>query len=102
MEDGFWATANHDGSPDDELEQREVLAALKRGVETQLSPHQRKVFVAIALNEVPIDVLAARLSTTRGALYKTLHDARHRLRAYLASVCLGPERWRRAPEEQAT
>ena len=39
------------------------------------------VFVALALNEVPIDVLTERMGTTRGALYKTLHDARKRLRA---------------------
>jgi RNA polymerase sigma-70 factor (ECF subfamily) len=32
---------------------------------------------------VPIDVLAERLGTTRGALYKTAHDARRRLRACL-------------------
>jgi RNA polymerase sigma-70 factor (ECF subfamily) len=46
------------------------------------------VFVALALNEVPIDVLAERLETTRGALYKALHDARVRLRADLASAGL--------------
>jgi RNA polymerase sigma-70 factor (ECF subfamily) len=40
--------------------------------------------VALALNEVPIDVLAERLGSTRGALYKVLHDARKRLRAALA------------------
>jgi RNA polymerase sigma-70 factor (ECF subfamily) len=34
---------------------------------------------------VPIDVLAERLSTTRGALYKTLHDGRKKLRARLAA-----------------
>ena len=43
------------------------------------------MFVALALNEVPIDVLSERLKTTRGALYKTLHDARRRLRAALAA-----------------
>jgi RNA polymerase sigma-70 factor (ECF subfamily) len=43
------------------------------------------VFVAVALNDVPIDVLAERLTTTRGALYKTLHDARRKLRARLAA-----------------
>ena len=48
---------------------------------TALTPHQREVFVALALNGVPIDVLAERLGTTRGALYKTLHDARRKLRA---------------------
>jgi RNA polymerase sigma-70 factor, ECF subfamily len=41
------------------------------------------VLVALALNEVPIDVLADRLGTTRGALYKTLHDARRKLRRTL-------------------
>jgi RNA polymerase sigma-70 factor (ECF subfamily) len=49
-----------------------------------LSGHQREVLVAITLNGVPIDVLAARLNTTRGAIYKTVHDARHKLRAALA------------------
>jgi RNA polymerase sigma-70 factor (ECF subfamily) len=39
---------------------------------------------------VPIDVLAERLATTRGALYKTLHDARRRLRGRLAERGLGP------------
>ena len=45
-----------------------------------LTPHQRQILVAIALNDVPIDVLADRLDPTRGALYKTLHDARRKLR----------------------
>jgi len=49
-----------------------------------LTPHQRTVLVAVTLNDVPIDVLAERLATTRGALYKTLHDARKSLRARLA------------------
>jgi RNA polymerase sigma-70 factor, ECF subfamily len=43
------------------------------------------VLVAVTLNDVPIDVLAERLGTTRGALYKTLHDARRKLRARLAA-----------------
>ena len=44
------------------------------------------MFTALALNGVPIDVLAERLATTRGALYKTLHDARRKLRATLADA----------------
>ena len=43
------------------------------------------MLIALALNGVPIDVLAERLATTRGALYKTLHDARKKLRARLAA-----------------
>ena len=67
------------------LERAEVLEHLKAVIETALTPHQRRVFVALALNEVPIDVLAERLGTTRGALYKTLHDARKKLRRRLAA-----------------
>ena len=69
--------------PGEELEQSELLARLQRAVNELLTPHQRMVLVALALNGVPIDVLAERLGTTRGALYKTLHDARRKLRDHL-------------------
>lgn len=70
-------------SPAATVEQRDVLARLQRAIEDELTPHQRQILVAIALNGVPIDVLAERLNTTRGALYKTLHDARRKLREHL-------------------
>jgi RNA polymerase sigma-70 factor (ECF subfamily) len=50
------------------------------------------VLVSLAVNDVPIDVLAQRLGTTRGALYKTLHDARVRLRVALADAGLAVAR----------
>ena len=56
---------------------------MQNGINEVLTPHQRRVLVALALNGVPIDVLAERLNTTRGALYKTLHDARRKLREHL-------------------
>ena len=65
-------------------ERAELLTAIQEGIRTALSPHQRQVLVALALNGIPIDVLAERLDTTRGALYKTLHDARRCLRTRLA------------------
>jgi RNA polymerase sigma-70 factor (ECF subfamily) len=75
-----------DGRPSahDRLEESETLRLVRDAVRTRLTDHQRVVFVALALDGVPIDVLAERLSTTRGALYKTLHDARHKLRAALS------------------
>jgi RNA polymerase sigma-70 factor, ECF subfamily len=76
-----WTRRTDEPGPADRLEQAEQLAAIRDAVRTALTPHQREVFVALALNEVPIDVLADRLGTTRGALYKTLHDARRKLRA---------------------
>jgi len=67
-------------SPQEATERGELLEAISRAIDAELTPHQRQVFVALALNEVPIDVMAERLGTTRGALYKTLHDARRKLR----------------------
>lgn len=67
-----------------ELETRDLIAALGEEIERSLSSHQRAVLVAVTLNGVPIDVLAERLGSTRGALYKTLHDARRKLRVALA------------------
>jgi RNA polymerase sigma-70 factor (ECF subfamily) len=64
----------------------ELLEALQAAIRDTLTPHQRNVLVSITLNGVPIDVLAERLNTTRGALYKTLHDARRKLRAHLENL----------------
>jgi RNA polymerase sigma-70 factor (ECF subfamily) len=72
-----------DLGPEDEAEQSELLQTVQTAVAEELTPHQREVLVALALNGIPIDVLAERLDTTRGALYKTLHDARRKLRKHL-------------------
>jgi RNA polymerase sigma-70 factor (ECF subfamily) len=71
--------------PGDRLEQREQLAALSAGI-AELTARQREVFVAIALNDVSIDVLAVKLGTNRNAIYKNLFDARRSLRARLAQA----------------
>jgi RNA polymerase sigma-70 factor (ECF subfamily) len=68
-----------------QAEASELMLAITDSVDRCLTEHQREVLVALALNGVPIDVLADRLNTTRGALYKTLHDARRKLRADLAT-----------------
>ena len=80
-------------APDQQAEQNELLATLQRAIEEVLTPHQRRMLVALALNGVPIDVLAERLNTSRGALYKTLHDARRKLRAHLEESGLPLEAW---------
>ena len=85
LEDDGWAElADRRAEPDIDAETAELLDAVRDAIAEALTPHQRAVLVAIALNDVPIDVLAERLSTTRGALYKTLHDGRKKLRARLA------------------
>ena len=86
LEPETWETFSGERlSPQDRTEQGELFQELQTGIEEALTEHQREVLVALALNEVPIDVLAERLNTTRGALYKTLHDARKKLRAHIAS-----------------
>ena len=65
------------------LESAELLRALRQAVAEELTARQREVFVAVALNDVQIDVLAERLQSTRGAVYKVLHDARRKLRLRL-------------------
>jgi RNA polymerase sigma-70 factor (ECF subfamily) len=76
-------------SPQAGAEQSELLAEIQAGIAERLTPHQREILVAVTLNGVPIDVLAERLNTTRGALYKTLHDARRKLRGHLAERGMG-------------
>jgi len=84
LEPEAWSLFSSAGlTPELEAEQSELLATLQRAIADVLTPHQRRVLVALALNGVPIDVLADRLGTNRGALYKTLHDARRKLRRHL-------------------
>jgi RNA polymerase sigma-70 factor (ECF subfamily) len=82
--DGWARLADRRSSPAADAEMAELLGAIRAAIEDALTPHQRTVLTALTLNDVPIDVLADRLGTTRGALYKTLHDARRKLRARLA------------------
>ena len=82
--EGWAAIAGEDPSPHEGAETAELLGALRDAINNDLSPRQREILVAVALNGVPIDVLAERLDTTRGALYKTIHDARAKLRASLS------------------
>lgn len=72
-------------------EARDLLMALQEDITGKLTARQRHILVALTLHDIPIDVLAERLGTTRGALYKTLHDARRKLRAALAARGLGTE-----------
>jgi RNA polymerase sigma-70 factor (ECF subfamily) len=90
LEQDTWDLFSSAGlGPSDAAEQSELLTAVEDGI-AALTPHQRRVLIALAVNGVPIDVLAGRLNTSRGALYKTLHDARRNLRTHLAQRGLTP------------
>lgn len=71
--------------PEEAVERKAQLRALADAI-GELSEHQRRVFVSVALNEVPIDVVALELGTNRNAIYKSVFDARQRLRALMAAA----------------
>jgi RNA polymerase sigma-70 factor (ECF subfamily) len=52
----------------------------------ELADRQREVFVAVAIQDVSIDVLATKLGSNRNAIYKNLFDARRNLRARMAAA----------------
>jgi RNA polymerase sigma-70 factor (ECF subfamily) len=71
--------------PADQAQWHDLVIALRRAVDEELSERQRQVFVAIVLNGVPLDALVAQLGSNRNAIYKTMFDARRKLRAALAA-----------------
>jgi len=73
-------------TPDELAEASDLAIAVRDALKNVLTPHQRRITVALLVDQVPIDVLADRLGTTRNALYKTLHDARKRLRTQLIAT----------------
>jgi RNA polymerase sigma-70 factor (ECF subfamily) len=85
MDDAGWERlADHTPTtPQDRVEIIELIGAIERAVAADLTARQRDIFAAVVVHEVPIDVLADRLDSTRGAIYKALHDARRKLRSSL-------------------
>src|SRR5215469_5881614 len=83
--------------PAQEAEWRDLLAALHRAVDEGLTARQRRVFVALVLNGVPLDTLVLEMASNRNAIYKTMFDARRKLRAALvANGYLSDDRSRRS------
>lgn len=70
-------------SPASWSEARDLNEAVRLAMDTVLSTRQRRVVTALLIEGIPIDVLAERLDSSRNSLYKSLHDARVKLRAEL-------------------
>jgi RNA polymerase sigma-70 factor (ECF subfamily) len=71
--------------PQRRAEWQELIDALRRAIDETLTPRQRRLFVAIILNGVPVDALAVELGSNRNAIYKSLFDARRKLRQTLVA-----------------
>jgi RNA polymerase sigma-70 factor, ECF subfamily len=70
--------------PEEHAVGSDLMLAARRAIEEDLTERQRQVFTAIAINGIPVDALAEKLGSSRNALYKTMFDARRKLRAVLA------------------
>lgn len=71
--------------PDELSQSKALLDALRRAVAEELTPHQRDLFVAVVVDAVPLDAVVARYGTSRNAVYKTVFDARRKIRRYLVT-----------------
>lgn len=72
-------------SPETAVEREDVLARINLALEESLTERQRQALVAVAIEGVPMDIVAEQLGSNRNALYKLVHDARRKLRAHLES-----------------
>lgn len=70
-------------APDQSAMQDEVREIIQEAIERDLTDKQRRVLLMLVFNEVPLDEVARRLGTNRNAIYKTLHDARRKLKSGL-------------------
>jgi RNA polymerase sigma-70 factor, ECF subfamily len=71
--------------PARESEWRDLMAGLRDAIDTTLTEHQRRLFVAIVLNRIPLDAVVEKFGSNRNAVYKALFDARRKLRAALVA-----------------
>jgi hypothetical protein len=58
---------------------------VRRVVDDDLTARQRRVFVAIVVDGIPLDALAAELGLQRNAIYKVIVDARRKIRRVLVA-----------------
>jgi RNA polymerase sigma-70 factor (ECF subfamily) len=69
--------------PDAITEQVDMIAHIRRAINEELTEHQRKALIAVAIQGMPVSIVARKMDMKRNALYKLLHDARLRLKSSL-------------------
>jgi RNA polymerase sigma-70 factor (ECF subfamily) len=72
-------------TPESAAEAGDLFAAVRDAVESGLTARQRDIFVALVVDGIPLDALALELGTDRNTIYKTMFDARRKIRALLVT-----------------
>ncbi len=73
-----------DGSaPEASAMQGEVRRIIQDVIEHELTDKQRRVLFLMVFHEVPMDVVVRYTGASRNAVYKTLHDARRKIKSSL-------------------
>jgi len=62
-----------------------VLAEVRRVIDTELTAHQRRIFVAIVIDGIPLNALAEKLDLQRNAIYQVIFDTRRKIRRALVA-----------------
>jgi RNA polymerase sigma-70 factor (ECF subfamily) len=78
-------------NPERAAERDDVMSKIETAFREALTERQYQALVAIALEDVPMDVVAEQMGTNRNALYKLIHDARRKLKVYLESQGLSTD-----------
>jgi RNA polymerase sigma-70 factor (ECF subfamily) len=71
--------------PHQHAEAAGILAEVRHAVDTELTAHQRRIFIAIVVDGIPLDALAEKLDLQRNAIYKVIFDARRKIRRVLVA-----------------
>lgn len=83
--------ASSDPNPEAVVEQKDAMALVRQIIQEELTPRQRTIMIAVNVQGVPLDVVAQRVGSNRNAIYKTMHDARLKLKHRLEREGLPPE-----------
>lgn len=86
-----FANSSNPPGPEKSVEREDVLNKINAAMEEALTERQYKALVAVALEGIPMDIVAEQMDTNRNALYKLLHDARRKLRAHMDSEGLSTD-----------
>ncbi len=69
--------------PGERAAQAEMITAIRRAVDQELTARQRRLFVAVVLNGIPLDAVVIQAGMNRNSIYKAIFDARRKIGAFL-------------------